>query len=185
MPPNKRLLPILSVALCVGCASQQDGGGHYKSNTDNDLVRETAAKGYATPGQPATPAPAQQKAAVGQAKNASAGKTASTGGTQKVKSKDGEVEGEIIGMPGAKSKFAKLQIGMGQQQVQDLIGIYSDRKAYTTVKAWIPFYYSKDAYRFEAFYKGEGRLTFEGGGITGTSGRLIRIEVDPNESGYE
>jgi len=33
---------------------------------------------------------------------------------RKVKSKDGKVDGEIFGTPAAKSKFAKLQIGMSR-----------------------------------------------------------------------
>ncbi|WP_432722185.1 hypothetical protein R0381_001826 [Jeongeupia wiesaeckerbachi] len=127
----------------------------------------------------------------GKAAASNGGKTAapqadaSTPGGRKVMSKDGSYEGEIVGTPAKKSKFAKLQIGMSQRQVEDTIGNPSDTKTYTTGKAWVPFYFGKDAYRFETYYKKEGRLTFVGGGISGTSGKLLRITVDTKEDGYQ
>lgn len=96
----------------------------------------------------------------------------------------GQVDGEIIGKPAKNSKFAKLRIGMGQKEVQDLIGVPNDSHTYTTGKAFIPFYFGKDAYRFETFYKKEGSLTFQGGGVTGSSGVLIRVSVDTASDGY-
>ncbi|QCP50804.1 hypothetical protein FAZ95_17585 [Trinickia violacea] len=96
----------------------------------------------------------------------------------------GKIEGEIIGTPAKNSKFAKVRIGMGQKQVEDLIGAPNDSHSYTTGKAFIPFYFGKDAYRVETFYKKEGSLTFQGGGITGTSGVLIRVSVDTTADGY-
>ena len=93
-------------------------------------------------------------------------------------------EGSFIGAPAKNSKFAKLKLGMGKKEVEDLIGQPNDTHAYVTGKAWIPFYFGKDAYRFETFYKREGSLTFEGGGVTGSSGKLIRVTVDVNATGY-
>ncbi|GHD69231.1 outer membrane protein assembly factor BamE [Jeongeupia chitinilytica] len=144
---------------------------------------------------------ANQSATTSSAPASNGGKTAATGtgkaaaqqqqaeaatpGARKVMSKDGTFEGEIVGTPAKKSKFGKLQIGMSQRQVEDLIGNPSDTKTYTTGKAWVPFYFGKDAYRFETFYKKEGRLTFVGGGVSGTSGKLLRITVDTKEDGYQ
>jgi hypothetical protein len=96
----------------------------------------------------------------------------------------GDLEGEIIGAPAKNSKFAKLRIGMGEKQVEDLIGTPNDSHLYTTGKAFIPFYFGKDAYRFQTFYRKEGSLTFQGGGITGTSKLLIRVSVDTLADGY-
>lgn len=96
----------------------------------------------------------------------------------------GKIEGEIVGTPAKNSKFAKIRIGMGQKQVEDLIGAPNDSHSYTTGKAFIPFYFGKDAYRIETFYKKEGSLTFQGGGVTGTSGVLIRVSVDTTADGY-
>ncbi|MEO9101104.1 MAG: hypothetical protein ABI212_05580 [Burkholderiaceae bacterium] len=45
-----------------------------------------------------------------------------------------------------------------------------------TGKRWIPFYLAGDARRIEAFYKGEGCLTYTGGNAwSGGGNRLIRI----------
>jgi hypothetical protein len=96
----------------------------------------------------------------------------------------GKIDGEIVGIPAKNSKFAKVRIGMGRKEVEDLIGAPNDSHSYTTGKAFIPFYFGKDAYRFETFYKKEGSLTFEGGGVTGTSGVLIRVSVDTTADGY-
>ena len=73
---------------------------------------------------------------------------------------------------------------MGQKEVQDLIGMPNDSHSYSTGKAFIPFYFGKDAFRFETFYKKEGSLTFQGGGVTGISGVLIRVSVDTTSDGY-
>ncbi|WP_144148693.1 hypothetical protein [Paraburkholderia sp. BCC1884] len=107
-----------------------------------------------------------------------------TDGRSITKVKVGDLNGEIIGTPAKNSKFAKVRIGMGQREISDLIGQPNDSHTYQTGKAFIPFYFGKDMYRFEQFYKKEGSLTFEGGGITGTSGKLIRIQVDTSATGY-
>lgn len=114
--------------------------------------------------------------------NQQATSTADGRGVRKVRV--GNLDGEIVGTPAKNSKFAKLRIGMGRKEVQDLIGTPNDTHSYTTGKAFIPFYFGKDAYRIETFYKKEGSLTFEGGGVTGTSGVLIRVKVDTAADGY-
>ena len=96
----------------------------------------------------------------------------------------GGIDGEIVGIPAKSSKFAKIRIGMGQKEVEDLIGVPNDSHDYVTGKAFIPFYFGKDAYRIQTFYKKEGSLTFQGGGITGTSKVLIRVSVDTTADGY-
>ena len=94
-------------------------------------------------------------------------------------------EGEITGKPAANSKFNKLQIGMSMKQVVDLAGEPTDRGAYVTGKAWIPFYFGSDRHRFEFVYKNQGRLIFAGGSLGDyTGGNLIWIIHNPNEPGY-
>jgi len=110
--------------------------------------------------------------------------TSTADGRNIQKTRVGNTEGEIVGTPAKNSKFAKLRIGMGRKQVEDIIGAPSDSHVYSTGKAFIPFYFGKDAYRIETFYKKEGSLTFEGGGVTGTSGVLIRVSVDATSDGY-
>ena len=84
----------------------------------------------------------------------------------------------IIGTPAPGSKFSKIKLGWDSRHVTDVIGPPTDSKSYATGKAWIPFYHGSDSFRGEEHYKGEGILTFGG------NGKLIRIIVNPNESGY-
>ena len=92
--------------------------------------------------------------------------------------------GDVVGTPAPGSKFSKIQVGMYSKQVMDLIGAPTDQKSYATGKAFIPFHFGGDNYRTEYLYKGEGKLTFSGGGIGNSAQKLIKIIVDPTESGY-
>jgi hypothetical protein len=103
---------------------------------------------------------------------------------QKVKGL-GDWDGEITGVVIPGSPFSKLQIGMPLQQVIDTAGHPTDQGAYITGKAFIPFYFGSDRYRFEYVYKGQGRLIFAGGSAGDfTSGHLIWIIYSPSEGGY-
>ncbi|WP_228273744.1 hypothetical protein [Rhodocyclus tenuis] len=93
-------------------------------------------------------------------------------------------EGEITGIPAANSKFTRLKIGMPLQQVFDLIGQPTDQGAYITGKAFIPFYFGSDKSRWEAVYKGQGRLIFADQAGFGTAQYLIWIIHNSNEYGY-
>ena len=109
----------------------------------------------------------------------SASAAAAAGGTRTVKSIDGTFDGEIVGTPAPNSKFAKLQIGMRQRQVEELIGPPSDEDGHITGKA-----FGGDTHRIEAFYKNEGQLTYSPPHFGGTANVLIRIIVDPKANGY-
>lgn len=68
---------------------------------------------------------------------------------------------------------------MSMREVANLIGGPHDISRHETGKRWIPFYFGNDAQRVEAFYKGEGCLTYTGGNVFGAGGNeLIRIVVD-------
>lgn len=91
----------------------------------------------------------------------------------------------IIGELAPGSKFSKIKVGMPMKQVYDLIGDPTDTKSYVTGKAFIPFYFGSDAARFEALYKGWGRLVFTGANaFGGRSYKLYQIIHDKNEDGY-
>lgn len=150
-----KIAPLLFIMAITGCATTQSGTG--SGSTQSQPAQVPPAPTATTTQQPAASTKSQ---------------TAGNG------------EGTFVGTPAKNSKFAKLKIGMGRKEVEDLIGIPNDSHAYVTGKAWIPFYFGKDAYRFQTFYKKEGSLTFEGGGITGTSGKLIRVNVDGAATGY-
>ncbi len=91
----------------------------------------------------------------------------------------------IVGDIPTGSPFSKITIGMSMGHVSDLIGMPNDRSSYATGKAFIPFYYGNDRTRIEAYYKGQGRITFAGGsGFGGRSNKVYRIIYDPSENGY-
>jgi hypothetical protein len=130
-------------------------------------------------------APSRSKEA--DAKPAANNAAPSQDGKRIVKSRDGSFEGEIIGTPAPDSKFAKLEIGMDMNQIQDVMGRTPDRShSYESGKRWIPFYFGNDARRMQVLYKGEGCLVVTNGNVWGAAGGdLIQIEVDPKGACYQ
>ena len=104
---------------------------------------------------------------------------------QKVKGID-DWEGEITGKPAPGSKFTQLKIGMSAAQVLSMLGQPSDQGAHPTGKAWIPFYFGSDRYRYEVVYKGQGRLLFASGAGFGwdANTHLIWIIHSAAEQGF-
>jgi hypothetical protein len=95
-----------------------------------------------------------------------------------VMSADGLVKGEIVGTPAPASKFSQLQIGMKLQQVEHLIGHPNHSDSRITGKQYQPFYFGGDTQRTEAYYKGEGHLTFSNSRPDIPPDTLIRITVN-------
>jgi hypothetical protein len=163
------ILVLVVVGLLNGCAGTANRGNAGASN--------------ASPAQPAS--------ATGVAPGMNANgevidsKQVTAGSGTRVKGING-YEGEITGKPAKNSKFTTLQIGMPMKQVTDLIGQPTDQGAYITGKAFIPFYFGGDTYRYEMAYKGLGRLVFAGGSMMGNmgGGNLIWIIHNSNDSGY-
>ena len=115
---------------------------------------------------------------------AAPGKDGDQGPVKTVKGQH-DIEGEIIGNPIPGSKFSKLEIGMSQTQVNDMIGSAKECGSYMTGKAWIPFYFGSYRHRFEMLYKGQGRLIFAGGSLGDyAGGNLIWIIHNASEPGY-
>jgi hypothetical protein len=143
------------------------------------LVSGCASNPSSAPAPAPAPAPAAAAPAAAAAAPAPAG--------QKVKSRDGKYDGEVIGKARAGSKFAQLQIGMQMNEVQDLMGRAPDRfHTYESGKRWIPFYFGNDARRMQAVYKGEGCLVFTGGNVWGSSGGdLVAIHHDASGACYK
>lgn len=104
-----------------------------------------------------------------------------------VKSRDGSFEGELVGTPAPNSGFAKLLIGMSDEEVNKLLGNPPTRSHYyESGKRWIPFYYGNDAIRMQVQFEGEGCLVYAAGNrFNKTSPDLIRIEVDPSGACYK
>jgi hypothetical protein len=96
-----------------------------------------------------------------------------------VKSRDGSFDGEVYGNIPPGSKWAKLRIGMEQPEVERLLGVSHQVHAYPTAKAWIPFYYGTDRYRYEVSYPGQGSVSYTGGSWGGGQGVVMMINYDP------
>ncbi|PKO39398.1 MAG: hypothetical protein CVU31_17200 [Betaproteobacteria bacterium HGW-Betaproteobacteria-4] len=114
------------------------------------------------------PAPAAKESTAGKACNPCV-----------VKSKDGTFDGEVYGSIPPGSKWAKLQIGMHQSEVERILGTTSNIRGYVTAKAWIPFYFGGDSHRYEAVYAGQGSVAYTGGSFGGGQGILMMINFDP------
>jgi hypothetical protein len=84
----------------------------------------------------------------------------------------------------AGTPFAKIQNGMDQKQVTDLIGQPTDISVYVTGKAFIPFYYGGDTHRTMYRYKGQGRIIFAPDSRFTSGQSVIEMEYDPTETGY-
>jgi hypothetical protein len=110
-------------------------------------------------------------------------KNVEAGYGQKVKGKD-DWEGEITGKAAPGSKFSNLKIGMSRAEVYSIVGNPTDQGAYVTGKAWIPFYFGSDRYRYEAAYKGMGRLIFAGSAGFDSNTHLIWVIHNKNDSGF-
>ena len=110
-------------------------------------------------------------------------KKVESGFGQKVKGLN-DWEGEITGKPAPGTKFTRLQIGMSAKQAMDIVGQPTDQGAYITGKAWIPFYFGSDRYRYEMAYKGQGRLIFAGSSGFDSNAHLIWIIHAANDTGY-
>lgn len=162
------LLLILLTTVMTGCVSNP---GKPVESVKSTTPTADTAKNKSTPG-------VNEKGEVSDSTKIESG----TG--RKVKG-IADTEGEIFGNPSPGSKFARLQIGMSQTAVTELIGRPSDRGVYMTGKGFIPFYMGGDRRRHEWVYKDHGRLVFTaGGGVGDMTGRLIMIVHNRNEPAY-
>lgn len=84
----------------------------------------------------------------------------------------------------ADSAFAKVKVGMGMKEVYDLIGPPTDTSSHLTGKQFIPYYYGGDTHRVEAIYKGQGRIVFSPPHAFTGDVRVIEINYNPGERGY-
>jgi len=175
MPRNKLLVSAACLVFLFGCASRQ--------KTDTPPPAAATGSPQSATGSKTTPAPAaaSSQSAAG-SKTAPAPAAARTDG-RKVKSKDGKVDGEIFGSPSAKSKFAKLEIGMSRTRVEKLVGGPDDSETHVTGRQFQPFYFGGDTQRHEAFYKNEGQLTYSNSSRGSAPDTLIIILVDPKATG--
>lgn len=178
------------ISLAAGCATNEPNKAESQTpvtatTNKNDSASASAKKDNGTPSAGSANAgnkgPGPGMNSKGEVIDSS---KVESGYGRKVKGR-GDREGEITGIPGPKSKFAKLEIGMSMREAMDIAGQPTDQGAYITGKAFIPFYFGGDRHRYELTYKGQGRLVFAGenfGNMGG--GNLIWIIHSATDSGY-
>ena len=157
MPSKKLLVSAACLVFIFGCASRQKTESPPPAAKPSSPAQASASK--------TAPAPA-----------------ARTDG-RKVKSKDGKVDGEIFGTPAPKSKFARLQIGMSRTVVEKLIGGPDDSDTHITGRQFTPFYFGGDTLHYDAYYKGEGQLTYSNRSRGSAPDTLIVISVNRKATG--
>jgi hypothetical protein len=81
--------------------------------------------------------------------------------------------------------FSKIEVGMSQQQVNDLLGPPTAQTQRMTGKQWHPFNYgAKDLQRMMYLYKGVGRIEFSLKSAYEGVFRVIAVTPNPAETGY-
>ena len=100
-------------------------------------------------------------------------------GGKKAPEKAEEPAKQEVKAPPSDSPLAKIEKGMGQKQVTDILGQPNDTGWYRTGKAWIPYYYGRDTARTIYYYKALGRVVFGG------NERVVIVDYDPEEDGYK
>ena len=81
--------------------------------------------------------------------------------------------------------LSKIQVGMSQAQVNDLLGPPTAQTQRMTGKQWQPFNYgAKDLQRMMYLYKGVGRIEFSLKSAYEGVFRVIAITPNPAETGY-
>ena len=83
--------------------------------------------------------------------------------------------------PPADSPLAKVDLGMNDAQVRNVLGNPTNANAYMTGKAWIPFYYGPDTHRSDWMYEGVGRVVFSRNRYSGGL-KVIRVIHNPDET---
>lgn len=170
----------LTVSMCIA-APAQAGGWPFKKKKDDAAQQAEAEEGAKAEGEAGASSkghPAWMNAE-GEVINSS---QVESGYGKTVKGRN-DYEGEITGKSFPGAKFDQLEIGMPMKQVTDLVGQPNDQGAYVTGKAFIPFFFGGDKYRYEMAYKNQGRLVFAGDNM-GTNGHLIWIIYNKTDSGY-
>ncbi len=83
-------------------------------------------------------------------------------------------------VPPSDSPLAKIELGMSDEQVRSILGSPDSSNAYTTGKAWIPYYFGPDTSRSDWMYKGVGRVVFSRNRYSGSL-KVIQLRHNPSE----
>ena len=79
--------------------------------------------------------------------------------------------------------FARIEPGMGEQQVLSVVGLPGAEGLYRPRRSGLWMVFGRGAAQRTYFYRGLGRVLFEGGNPLLRNGTVTRVEIDPNEAG--
>jgi YD repeat-containing protein len=79
--------------------------------------------------------------------------------------------------------LSKVQRGMPEEQVRDLLGSPDSQVTYPSWKQFMPWNWGGGGQRVEYKYKGEGRVIMETRAWTGQL-RVVQVVPDAKEDGY-
>ena len=85
----------------------------------------------------------------------------------------------------ADSPFAKVKVGMGQDEVFATIGQPTSMGTYMTGKSFIPYHFGGDNTRTLAHYKGIGTITFSQDNAFTSRMSVISVDYDPEDPGFD
>ncbi|MFN2375024.1 MAG: outer membrane protein assembly factor BamE [Candidatus Binatia bacterium] len=119
-------------------------------------------------------------AACSASKPAADGKTKEEIRAEKIAAKE-EAQAKKYPPPPADSLLAKIERGMSEAQVREILGPPTTQQSYQSGKQWIPGYgaFAPDTHRTEFVYKGLGVVTFNQNKYTGKLA-VVRAVHDPN-----
>ena len=87
---------------------------------------------------------------------------------------------------GSYKPITEIKPDMSMQQVYAIAGPPTSTNSHITGKAFIPFNFrGKDSYRSVAHYKGQGRIVFSNSSAYTSDQRVLEVQLDPNESGFQ
>jgi len=78
----------------------------------------------------------------------------------------------------AGTPLTRIEPGMTSEQVRNILGSPDRATAYTTGKAWLPFYFGGDTDRTDWLYSDQGRVVFSRNRWSGAL-HVIRVDYDP------
>jgi len=84
--------------------------------------------------------------------------------------------------PPAGSPLSKVDPGMSDSDVREILGEPDKTNSYQTGKAWIPYYHGPDTSRSDWVYDGRGRVVFSRNRYSGNL-KVVRVSYNPDETG--
>jgi hypothetical protein len=94
-----------------------------------------------------------------------------------------EVDDGGVAGPLPVDAFARIEKGTGEQQVVAMVGVPSAEGPYTPLMGRVLALVGAGSPTRTYFYRGLGRVLFDGGSPLLQNGTVVKVEIDPDEPG--